>query len=82
MNHSKLLSENGGLSKAWIMSLTLLVAPEPIDTPMNYWECWTPLDMRRVWVRFIPLVSALCEGMTHHFWVGLNFLFFTGTISG
>ena len=69
MNHSKLLSKNGGLSKALIMSLTLMVAPEDINTPMCYWECWTPLNMQRVFRRFIPLVNALCEALTHHFWV-------------
>ena len=76
MNHSKLLSENGGLSKALVMSLTLMVAPENINTPMNYWECWSPLDMRRVYVRFIPLISALCESLTFHFWVSSFFFFF------
>ena len=73
MNHSKLLSENGGLSKALIMGFTLMTAPQPIDVPMDYQECWSPLDMRRVFVRYIPLVNALCEALTYHFWVSLTF---------
>ena len=69
MNHSSLLSENGGLSKGLTMSLTLMVAPEPINTPMNYEECWAPLNIQRIQIRFIPLVGALCNALTYHFWV-------------
>ena len=65
--------QNGDLSKALIMGFTLMTAPQPIDVPMNYQECWSPLDMRRVFVRYIPLVNALCEALTYHFWVSLTF---------
>ena len=75
MTHSNLLSENGGLSKALIMGISMLTAPEPINVPMDYSECWTPYNIRRCFVRFIPIVNALAEALTYFFWV--SFFFFT-----
>ena len=73
MGHSSLLSENGGWSKGLIMSVSLMTAPENIDTPMDYSECWTPLNIMKVHRRFIPVVAALCEGLMMHFWVSFGF---------
>lgn len=82
MGHSSFpLSENGGWSKALIMAVSLMTAPEHIDTPMNYSECWSPLDIMKIHRRFIPVVAALCEGLLHHFWVSFDFLK-TGTVKG
>ena len=75
MNHSSLLSENGGLSKSLIMTVSYMVAPQPIDVPMNYEHCWSPLDMRRCHVRHFIMVEALCEGLTLYFWVSFSLSF-------
>lgn len=69
MGHSDLLTPNGGLSKAQIMALSLLAAPEKLDTPMNYTKAWSPLDVRKCYVRYIPLVAALTDALMFHFWV-------------
>lgn len=73
MNHSGLLSKDGGLSKGLVMCLSLLVAPEPLDTPMSFEECWSPLNIQRVHVRYLPLIKALCDGLFIHFWVSFSF---------
>ena len=73
MGHSSFpLSENGGWSKAMIMSLSLITGPESIDHPMDYSECWTPLDIMKIHRRFIPVVGGLCEGLIFHFWVSFE----------
>ena len=72
MNHSNLCSKNGGLSKGLVMAISLLVAPEPLDIPMSFMECWSPLDIRRIHVRYLPLIGSLCDGLFHHFWVNIS----------
>ena len=69
MGHSDLLTPNGGLSKAQIMAFSLLTAPEKMDTPMNYTKAWSTLDVRKCYVRYIPLVAALTDAVMFHFWV-------------
>lgn len=69
MGHSDLLTPNGGLSKAQIMALSLLTAPEKLDTPMNYTKAWSTLNVRKCYVRYIPLVAALTDAVMFHFWV-------------
>ena len=74
-SHTKLDSKNGGMSKATTMALCFLVCPQPLELPMSYQDSWYPLDMLQIQTKFIPLITALCNGLDHHFWVSSIFGF-------
>ena len=59
MSHSNPLSTRGGLSKALIMTVNLMVCPLPLKQPMCFTECWTPFDVTKVEIRFILIIHAL-----------------------
>ena len=58
-----------GMSKALNMSLHLLVCPEKLPLPMAYFKAWSPLDITKIRLRFIPIVQLLARKLDSLFWV-------------
>ena len=69
MTHSSLLSPHRGASKALNMSFGLLVAPERMPNPMAFDQAWTPLDLEKVQLRFLPVLHLIARKLDSLFWV-------------
>ena len=75
MSHGTLGGQNIGLSKALVMSLTLLMRPLTDSIPLDFSEAWFPLDVSTLNHLHLDILRILNASVTKHFWVSQGWVY-------
>ena len=69
MSHGNIGSKTGGLSKALIMTVCLLVCPLNLDKDMDFSKAWYACDVSNLPRFGLEILWFLNRAVSRHFWV-------------